>query len=528
MSIIYSLIVIVFSISVSYAQVGAGTNVVTNRDANGWTIWTPQTGSGSCTSPSLGHGSYTGSCIIYVSASGNDSNTCIAPPPVDPNFATPCLTVTKGLGYVRDLSSDWLLFKKGDTWTDQPIGFPVVQGKSLANPILIGSYGSSTSRPLFNVSTTGGGAILQCQAVPTWCNNFVLTGLEFYSYKTDPNSGAYDPAVHSIEGMSILNPANMWIEDVKWSYYLGLDIQNNSTPDEGKVYIPNQVVMRRTIVANNYDSDLSGGINRAQGMFTIRVTNFVFDENVFHHNGWNATVGEAPSTQAHNLYVGHDTLSPSVNITKNWSSYPSANCFQGPRPGGYVYNNLVARCPIAGFVAAQPNSTIDSNVAVEAVDVPTNPNGGGGARGDGWEVQDGADNSTMSNNLLTQSAVAHSDYGLFVLTGINNAIVINNVVCNWPGTNQFLNQGTNTTAPIVPAANGNYFFAADCTHNSYPDSTRSLERYDSEVLGGPGTLDDLVNRELAQSKDNWDPRLRPCVINDWMRAGFNMVQRGCN
>jgi hypothetical protein len=41
------------------------------------------------------------------------------------------------------------------------------------------------------------------------------------------------------------------------------------------------------------------------------------------------------------------------------------------------------------------------------------------------------------------------------------------------------------------------------------------------------TDQDFINLEKLQSKDNWNPNLRACVVNDWMRKKFGMTQVGC-
>lgn len=41
------------------------------------------------------------------------------------------------------------------------------------------------------------------------------------------------------------------------------------------------------------------------------------------------------------------------------------------------------------------------------------------------------------------------------------------------------------------------------------------------------TDQDFINFQKLQSKQNWNPNLRACVVNDWMRAQFSMTQIGC-
>src|ERR1700730_9225235 len=73
---------------------------------------------------------------IYVSDStGNDNNDGLTP-------ETAVKTIKKGESLVRNGSSDWLLLKSGDTWTNQSFGDLKFAGRSATNPIVISSYGS--------------------------------------------------------------------------------------------------------------------------------------------------------------------------------------------------------------------------------------------------------------------------------------------------------------------------------------------------------------------------------------------------
>ena len=130
-------------------------------DANGWTVFTPVPGTGSCS-----NGSYTGTCIIYVSSStGSDSNN-------GQTVSTPVQTLDKGLSLLRNGHPDWLLLKRGDTFLPDANGnsFSVFyySGASATEPMVIGSYDPSQpgvvdpyvagARPLIETSSTGGAA----------------------------------------------------------------------------------------------------------------------------------------------------------------------------------------------------------------------------------------------------------------------------------------------------------------------------------------------------------------------------------
>jgi hypothetical protein len=76
--------------------------------------------------------------IVYVSADGNDSNDGLSPD-------SPKRTLSAGLGQVRANSFDWLLLRRGDTFS----GFGrSVSGRSPAEPVVIASYGTSIEQPI--------------------------------------------------------------------------------------------------------------------------------------------------------------------------------------------------------------------------------------------------------------------------------------------------------------------------------------------------------------------------------------------
>src|SRR5690348_1931792 len=58
-----------FCPSATWSQQLAGDLQIPHYDAEGWTLFSPSTGSGSCGGPQA---TYTGTCIYYVSNTGSD------------------------------------------------------------------------------------------------------------------------------------------------------------------------------------------------------------------------------------------------------------------------------------------------------------------------------------------------------------------------------------------------------------------------------------------------------------------------
>ena len=90
-------------------------------NANGWTVFTPATGAGSCGNSSS---NYTGTCVVFVAAAGNNS-TCAAqlPSVTSPSAGQACKTIAHGISLLRPgASADWLLLNRGDTFVNQDFG----------------------------------------------------------------------------------------------------------------------------------------------------------------------------------------------------------------------------------------------------------------------------------------------------------------------------------------------------------------------------------------------------------------------
>src|SRR4051812_42453621 len=131
-------------------------------DANGWT--------------SVGASS--DSRIIYVSSSGNDSNSGLS-------SASPVKTIDYAKTLLRDGMPDWLLLKRGDSWSGEGLGSWSKSGRSALEPMLISAYGTG-ARPLIKTGAYNG-FYTQNGAV----NNLDIIGIHLYADTRDPDSPTY-------------------------------------------------------------------------------------------------------------------------------------------------------------------------------------------------------------------------------------------------------------------------------------------------------------------------------------------------
>src|SRR5262249_10109641 len=151
--------------------------------------------------------------------------------------------------------------------------------------------------------------------------------------------------------------------------YQGQAIQGYFGPDI-------KVSVRRNIFTDSYNLDTIG---HSAGLFALNIANLLVEENVFDHNGWNASIaGAEPTIFNHDLYI-HDLNGPATvrgNIFANASSHGAQ-----VRPGGNITNNLFVRNPIGLMIGSAEavlsnSATATDNVFMEGNDIdPLTPRG---------------------------------------------------------------------------------------------------------------------------------------------------------
>lgn len=206
--------------------------------------------------------------IVYVSNStGDDAWSGLAP---EFNGTDgPKKTVQAGISVLRDGSPDWLLFKRGDVWVDEPLGNWPISGRSEQEAAIIGSYGSATDRPRFDVSHAwfsvfnGGG-------VSPNRRHLRILGLHVRSYTRDPDDSRFT----GIGGHCFLwlhNGGDVLIEDVKCEF-AQVNLQGAPT-------LPFR--LRRNVLTESYSLN-----SHAQAIFSLITAPLSMEENIFNHGGW--------------------------------------------------------------------------------------------------------------------------------------------------------------------------------------------------------------------------------------------------
>lgn len=270
--------------------------------ADGWTIFTPSTtnavgvpATGTCAKSGA---TYTGTCIFYVADAahgGNDSNPCFSTPPVQQNFATPCLTPsTVSLSYMRTNFPDWVVTLKGSSFfsaspTTQTVGFsqPNKKGRSCTEPMVFGTYGTG-ARPLFNIANNDLKPVLWSTSGASTNGSFTaIVGYEIYGFQRDTTQPANFSNVSlasTPELISTNTPINcLWVENNKLTYgsnMIGIIQSSNGAPNN------TNIIIRRNVIGHAW------GASGAPNCVFISQTDAPFlEENFFDTCGYDPIAG---------------------------------------------------------------------------------------------------------------------------------------------------------------------------------------------------------------------------------------------
>jgi hypothetical protein len=537
----------------AYFSIAAQAGV--SQDTKGWTVFTPTP----ITSGNCAIGTANGTCVIYVSNGGNDS-TCV--PATVGDTSHPCATITKGIALLRWSLPDWLLLKKGDSWVGGY--FFNLSGKSSSEPMVISSY--DPANPSVPDPYTGGARPLLIVPVinsTTWTNgiqiqanvggdNLAFVGLEFYASTRDPNNSTISPifdATSVDDGVVAFYDVDQFswrlIEDCKFSFFNGGLSMGSGT------LLSSNLNFRRNLVVDQYG--ITGGTySTSGGLVLARVSNLVFEENIFDHNGWNEQVANAgPNVFSHNVYIGGyapdalhgGTSAPATLsiITFRGNIVARDACCSNFRSGGTLDNNLWVLNPIPhniGAPMASGPNLVTNNVYLDGA---TNSSGGGGPQTMGNSLYLGDNYAvgvvTFSHNIIANAQSSGS--GIMVGTGFAGTVVQNNIIFNWGPAGQEVQNfsggsivdtgntkdalGSNSGGLNEPFSNP---YPLNPVGNSSNTGTSGVDGYYASI-GNPGgfasTSIGFLSAVRQQSKANWNTALMAAAVNDYIRKGFSVA-----
>lgn len=371
--------------------------------------------------------------IIYVSSSeGDDANAGLSPD-------RPLRSPRAGLALLRDGLPDWLLLKRGDSWSER-MGYLRKSGRSPQEPLLIGSYGTEGPQPLLKLGEVGGALTVGSRGEPI--SNVAVVDLDFYNQKADP--GWPDFVAGRLKQGAALSWAapgeGFLVEGCRFRYTYGMAIVGRVAwipPGADRRRLENTIVknvtVRRCVVANAWTS-----AGHCQGIFASKVDGLLLEENVLDHNGWNLEAGDLPTWFNHDVYVttNCDRVVARGNIISRGSS-TGLYC----RTNGVMEDNLcLENTPSLNMGRISPprpggvSGRIAGNVVINAA---TRRNRRRTYGGTGIELGNISGlGAVVENNILIQT---NDDSGpAFKLSplgvGVHNVVIRNNTVYNWRPT----------------------------------------------------------------------------------------------
>lgn len=512
-----------------------------------------------------------GDRIIYVSDSiGNDAWDGYGSTAPLVGTVGPKKTIAAGLALLRDGFADWCLLKKGDTFTNQTFGTWSKSGRSSAQKMLIGSYGTGV-RPKIDTNlsglVSGGGAAI---------SHVAFTGFEAYP-------GSYNGSNADPEGMRFVGQQSddILIENVYvHSYSFNVDVQGVNI---GNVYPLFNSITNVTIRGSTLYGAYRNTGTTVEGIYAFNVNGLTVEFCSLDTNGY--IVPTQQTVLRRNAYI--DNVNANVVFKNNWFFYTDGIQL---RCGGQLTNNVFSRETISMSLGGGSAPIDPAGVSVQCEDnvvlEGTAPSAGAG--GDCWAVYiDNLTGGTIKRNIIasSQSTGAPTVFRMEIHNGTDpivcqNVDISNNVAYNWGGYSLYLRHGQSfyggntfannvfqnpTNAHFYGPENGSIIFvqnqqsSAQFSHSSntyclapgatwyvegyvsdhtlttfladigdsgsnntpvaYADPTRTVATYYASI-GGSADHDAFTAAVRAMDKDTWDNAKTAPAMVVYMKAGF--------
>lgn len=505
--------------------------------------------------------------IVYVSSSeGNDANDGLSP-------FTPKRTINAGRALLRTGYPDWILFKRGDTFSETGWEVGGYGGRSDEEPQLWGSYGDGP-RPIFTPPPGSGWPGFRFNWSPS---HVAVIGLHMRGEAAGGGSGIL--LIASNAPLSNYLFEDCFIEGFKDN----INIQGSSSQ------MIRNVIIRRCIVVDAFPN----GTAHSQGAFINNVDGLLIEECVFDHNGWRNLDRSDATIFNHNLYISSGN-SPNSIIRRNIIARASSHGLQ-LRCGGIIEENLFLLNPIAAQLGGgDPNTnthvtgitgSMTGNVVLHGSDI-----GPGAERGMGLLCYNiGLAGATIQGNIIAHNSSASStnDIPIYLWTnsygcgvGNNNVTISENIIYNWRGGMLFnppvasppspstftsftgvvmegndiqLSTASRTVeigfaaSPAQITIRNNCYWSAlpegqQLRYNSttmglsswiaatgdsgsmmhqvsYADPSRTIESYHA-AIGGPASAEEFLSAARLQGRGSWRPEYTAAAAIAYFRDGF--------
>lgn len=515
--------------------------------------------------------------LIYVSdQTGNDATAQFYLPNApqvgsDPFLPTGSIaafkTIAAAKAQVRSGKPDWILFKRGETWTNQQFGVVEWQGRSSSEPLLIAAYGDCGARPRI---LTGSASLISFGGVSA--SHVAMVGL--YA-RPHTYTGVEEPVALRI----IDTPFQSFLlEDCRFEYFSTHVVVHN---------LPSYTTHCQNLTVRRNQLTHAFRIGGGSGMFIANVNGILFEENLIDHNGWNEDIAGAESTAfTHNTYfqVSNRNLVFKNNIVARAGAIGG-----GFRCGGHVQDNLFLSNPkniqfgtqesvngIGGglhWPSEYVSGRVENNVVLDTRVEPYEP-------GTGIHIQRAKSVAIQRNIVAHFSQPSNYNYGV-ILDEVGGADfqhnVLYNVSNNSTAGNAFGNAlligngmidtneirgnqiqlhlprsscvGQNADFTHTHFSNNHYFnvlsggswyeqwFQPQGSYSNwlsvsgetgssnvpidYPAADRSIQSY-LNTIGLTGNLDSFLTRAANNNRCFWDTNFLATGVNNYIRDGFGL------
>ncbi|MFI4893782.1 MAG: hypothetical protein ACIAQ0_10170 [Phycisphaerales bacterium JB058] len=481
--------------------------------------------------------------VIYVSSTlGNDSNDGLSP-------AAPLRTIDRGLSKLRSGQPDWLLFKRGDTFSGI-FGSFKFSGMSEDKPMVIGAYGEGP-RPKFYTGTSP--AFNLAGSHPR--HHVAITSLHL-----EPGSG------HPAGGIRIVTGAveDFLIEDCYLNqYYVNIIVQGSSSDKIENVRI------RRNVILD------ARGSTHAQAIYSSHTHGLLIEGNIIDRNGWDSDAGRSASATifAHNCYIQRST--EDLVFKNNIVMRAGSHGIQA-RKGGILEGNIFYQNPMSIMMGNEGGQTYETpvygtikrNVILEGIDISPELR-----RGDGIVIQHTAQIEVTENILSRNLNEPSSAYGISIdgpsSAPVRNALIANNIVHDWDlpfrvrenavsvtfrdniltnsdddkhlikhrdaetinavtySGNRYKRAGDQDWFQVgssdlsLPEWNSDHGDGSQILSSPFVDDTRTFDTYARSI--GLSGADELIEAMRSVRKGDWDERLTAEAIGEYFREGFTQV-----
>lgn len=410
----------------------------------GFTIFTPSTGTGTCGNSGS---TYTGSCIAYVSSTGNDGTCASQVPPVTASPATTCATFSKALSLTRSFKPDWILFKAGDT-PASPTTLAVFssRGRSATEPLVVASYPtliptSSSDRGIIDFKDSPAGTGFFTSST----NNvqyLAIFGLKVTNSGRDPDSPNYSLAALAAQAGTVgrvVSPFGyLLIENNEFSYLNGTNIQNSHVPQTQPEFSGPAIIRRNSFhnfYATKNDATLPSG--KRNGFNTICMFGIYFASLLLEDN-FISNCGYFPSAQA----GGTVTISNGSPAVVTWTDMglppagiPPEGAWVGFTTTGALPTGLTAytttgcaATPNCYFVRNVSGNTANLSATAAGALIDTSSAGSGVHTGIWMDPSPDVFTHGVYNDLGWDGCPSNCDTVPYIITGPTTAK--NNIVAN--------------------------------------------------------------------------------------------------